>query len=288
MTKSRLLNVGIIQMPISIDCKSNLSYIEESVEAMMGWMNRPDLILGVELGISPEEAESIPGPATDFLCNLAKKHKVYLLPGTLKEKPEKDCGNKFYNTCPIIDPSGKMIAKYAKMVPWLGSAEGGTLPGTEYIVFDIPEKETKIGVQICLDGDFPEISRTEVLMGAEVLVQISMDPDSIPNEYRLIRQARAIENQVYYVYTNGVGNFLDMTLVGNSLIADPEGKIIYEAGRTPSNSVITLDLDAVTRAREMGNWNQVKLLKHLYHSGINQPYAEKVKEAPLFKDCDWI
>ena len=107
-------------------------------------------------------------------------------------------------------------------------------PGREYMVFDIPEKKTKVGVQICYDLNFPEISRNETLMGAEVLVKLTMDPQELYKLNEHYHYVRALENQAYLVCTNGTGFFGSHHLYGHSQIISPEGHCIWEAGETPT------------------------------------------------------
>ena len=64
------------------------------------------------------------------------------------------------------------------------------------MVFDIPEKKTKVGVQICYDLNFPEISRNETLMGAEVLVKLTMDPQELYKLNEHYHYVRALENPI--------------------------------------------------------------------------------------------
>ena len=86
------------------------------------------------------------------------------------------------------------------------------------MVFDIPEKKTKVGVQICYDLNFPEISRNEALMGAEVLVKLTMDPQELYKLNEHYHYVRALENQAYLVCTNGTGFFGSHQLYGHSQI----------------------------------------------------------------------
>ena len=246
----RFLNVGVIQMPVSHDTSENLQYIEDSVASLMAGFRRPELIVGVE-SISSFTPEPIPGSITEYFGKMAKKYGIYLIPGTICEKSDDLPEGKYYNTAPIFNPKGELIDYYRKMVPWR-PVEDMVEPGKRYVVFDIPEKQTKIGVQICYDLNFPEISRNETLMGAEVLVKLTLDPQELYLLNRPIHFARALENQAFLVSTNGVGFHHSAHLYGHSMVIDPEGNLLWEAGETKSAAVITLDLDSVSRCREIG------------------------------------
>jgi predicted amidohydrolase len=276
----RNLNVAIIQMPVSSDVRENLDYLESKLTNLFTDKRQPELVVGVEFGIAPAQPEPASGETMERLAAIASKHSIYFIPGTMKLEDGK---GGFYNSAPVFNPRGELLGIYSKMVPWDTGLEKGTIPGTEYLVFEIPEKNTRIGVQICFDADFPEISRTQTLLGAEILIQLSMDPDSIPPRYNTVKAARAIENQVYYIYTNGVGDYENFHLRGHSMVINPEGDIVYEAGEVPTFPVLTLDLDMVKRCREMGNWHQVSILKALEQYPPGQPFAGREQESPLFK-----
>ncbi|MCF8010303.1 MAG: carbon-nitrogen hydrolase family protein [Clostridiales bacterium] len=274
------LNLAIIQMPLSPKVKENIQYLEQKIDKLFIDRRRPDLIVGVEFGIAPRSPEPAGGEIINKLASIASKYNIYFIPGTMKLDDGK---GGFYNAAPIFNPRGKLIDTYAKMVPWDSQLEEGTIPGEKYSVFEIPEKDTRVGVQICFDADFPEISRTQTLLGAEILIQLSMDPDSIPLYYNTVKNARAIENQAYYVYTNGVGDYDNMHLRGHSSVFSPEGKTLYEAGENPTSPIITLNLDEVRTCRKHGSWHQVRTLKNLYKYRPKQPYAGCEEESPLFK-----
>ena len=275
----RFLNVGIIQMPINRDTASNLKYISEKVDVFMSNYHKPELIVGVEGGIGYFTPQPIPGPISNFLAGIAKKHEIYFIPGTMYEVK----GDLIYNSAPIFNPKGELIAVYRKMAPWRPS-EDVTYPGKEYVVFDIPEKNTKIGVQICYDISFPEISRNEILMGAEVLVKLAMDPEELKAINKPVHFARAIENQAYLVSTNGVGFFGGSALYGNSSIINPEGALLWEGGSNETISSVTLDLELVRRSRGYGTLFLDRYLKHLKEYAFSMPYFENIPKAPLYQN----
>jgi len=277
----RFLNVGLIQMPIDKDTAINLKYLEERVEAMMSGYHKPELIVGVEC-IESFTPEYIPGPMTDYFGSIAKKYGIYFIPGTMYEKHDDLPDGICYNTAPIFNPKGELIDKYSKMAPWR-PAEAYAAPGNRYVVFDIPEKQTKVGVQICYDLNFPEISRNEVLMGAEVLIKITMDPQELYAFNKPLHFARAIENQAYLVSTNGVGFFNNIHMYGNSLVINPEGQLLWEAGQEATTATITLDLDLVTRTRQYGTMFVDHYLQHLRDYNFPMPYGDDVTKAPIFE-----
>ena len=278
----RYLNVGIIQMPVTTNTAENFKFLEEKVDNLMKSYHKPELVCGVE-SIASFTSDVIPGRVTDYFASIAKRHGIYFIPGTISEESEELPDGMCYNTAIVFNPEGELIAKYRKMAPWR-PAEQFSAPGHEYCVFEIPEKKTKIGLQICYDLNFPEISRNETLMGAEVLVKLTMDPQELYLLNKHIHYARALENQAYLVSTNGAGFFNAINLYGNSLVISPEGNVLCEAGQTPCAFTVTLDLDLVTRCRQKGTMFMDHYLRHLYEYEFPAPYAGDLRSAPVFKD----
>jgi len=279
---SRFLNVGIIQQKIVYDTAENLKYIEHQVDALMSGCHKPEMIIGVEGGIGYYTPQNIPGPITDYLCAIAKKYGIYFIPGTMYES-HPDCEDgMFYNSAPVINPQGEIIAVYRKMSPWRPS-EAFTQPGNDYVVFDMPEKNTKVGVIICYDSNFPEISRNLTLMGAEIIVKVTQDPEELYSLNKPINLTRALENQAFFISVNTCGQFGNFSLYGNSMVVNPEGRILWEAGKEEAIFTITLNLDEVTNAREYGTSFMDHYLKHLRDYNFPCPYAGNFGKAPLYK-----
>lgn len=271
---NRQLNVSIIQMPIR-DTPANLIYLREAVDSLMRGYVRPELVIGVECGISVEP-QGIPGPITAYLGAIAKKHGIYFIPGTMSESAP----GEYYNTCPVFAPDGALLAAYRKKAPFRpgeGSAPSGD---NSYCLFRIPEKDITVGVLVCYDQFFPEIPRTLALGGAELIVCPALDPveyDHIPD---ILPRARALENECYYIWTCGAGEGSKGTLCGSSIIADPEGAVVYKCGATPALLTKTLDFEMVTRKRLCGRDQHLNALRRF---DIRAPYANRVWEAPVYR-----
>ncbi|MEG0686887.1 MAG: carbon-nitrogen hydrolase family protein, partial [Erysipelotrichales bacterium] len=234
MKKNHFLNVGIIQLELSESAADNLYRLEDALDRLMLSYHKPELVVGVET-IMPGYKDTIPGILTDYLGSLAKKYGIYFIPGTLSERDESLPKGKQYNTAVVFNPKGELIGKYRKTAPWY-PAEDVTMPRNKddgYLVFDIPEKDTKVGVQICYDINFPEVSRNLTLMGAEVLVKLTMDPEELYKINDHFHISRAVENQAYLICTNATGQFMENSLYGHSMIVSPEGDKLWEASQTP-------------------------------------------------------
>jgi len=279
----RTLNVGIMQYQINDDTAENLNRIRQNVEILMNGMNRPEIILGPELGLGPESYDTIPGGLTRELGELAKEYGIYLMPGSMMETVETLGQTLSYNTLVVFGPDGKIRGKYRKMCPYY-PAEELTTAGDFYFVLDIPEKDTKLGFMICHDWCFPEIARNLTLMGAEILVRPAIDPEGLYESFKTVPGVRALENQAYFISINAVGYGALLEAYGHSMIADPEGRIIYEAGDRPLNHCITLDLDLVERTRQYGTFFTEQLLRQIPLFKIPMPFAGHEEDAPIFHD----
>lgn len=278
----RFLNVGIIQMSCSEDTAVNLAKIAERTDMLMQSYHKPDLVVGVEF-MEAFTPDTIPGKITDYFSKIAKKHHIYFIPGTMYEYDESLPEGMFYNTAPVFNPDGELIGKYRKMAPWR-PGEDQIEPGKDYFVFDIPEKKTKVGVQICYDLNFPEISRNQALEGAEVLVKLTLDLEELYKVNQHMHYARALENQAYFVCTNGTGFFGNCHAYGHSQVISPEGNCIWEASQEETICTVTLDLDLVTRCRKYGTLFMDHYMKHLFEYNFPMPYADDFRKAPLYKD----
>lgn len=194
------------------------------------------------LGPLKDKAEPLPGPTEQRLCALAERTGLWLIPGSMIEAAD----GVLYNTSPIIDPSGRVIARYRKMFPFR-PYERDTEGGTEFCVFDVPGAG-RFGISNCYDMWFPETTRTLAAMGAEVILHPTMT-DTIDRDVELsIARASAVQNQVYFFDINGIGD----GGVGRSLVCDPSGHVLHQSLCGPEIIPIAVDFAQVRREREQG------------------------------------
>ena len=165
---------------------------------------------------------------------MAARHKIWIVNGSLIEL----VGTQKYNTLSVIDPTGKVIARYRKMFPFLPYEEGITC-GDSFVVFDIPDVG-RFGVSICYDMWFPETSRTLVSMGAEVILHPTLTT-TIDRDVELsIVRATAATNQCFMVDINGSGDGGN----GKSIICGPAGDVLHQFGTGEELVPMEIDLDA--------------------------------------------
>src|SRR5439155_18960165 len=128
--------VAGIQMTVSAEAE-NIAAMGKRLSHLMHRFPWVQMVLFSELcafGPSPHHAQPLPGPAEAAFCEMAARHRIWLVPGSLFERHE----DRILNTAPVIDPSGQVIARYRKMFPFQ-PYETGITPGSEFVVFDVPE-----------------------------------------------------------------------------------------------------------------------------------------------------
>ncbi len=225
--------------------QSNLELIRSRVDVLTSLYPWVQMVVLSELaayGWWTGHAETIPGPTEKFFCELAARHDIWLIPGSLFEKRE----DGIFNCAPVIDPKGNVVARHRKMFPFL-PYETGVESGTEFVVFEVPDVG-KFGVSICYDMWFPETTRTLCAMGAEVIIHPTLT-NSIDRDVELaIARATAATNQCFVVDINGSGDGGN----GRSIFVAPTGDVLYQAGHGEEMVPLEIDLDRVRRSREVG------------------------------------
>jgi formamidase len=222
-----------------------------------------------------EFAQPIPGPVSNRFCELARQAKKWIVPGSMYEID----GSAIYNTAVVISPEGNIVAKYRKMFPWL-PYESETTAGDQFCIFDIPEVG-RFGLCICYDAWFPEVIRTLAWMGAEVILHPTLTPTSDRSAELILTQANAIFNQCFVVDINGLGPWGG----GRSLIVDPEGRVLQQAGDRDMILTELLNLDQVQKAREYGTLGLCQTWKQLRDFKGKFPiYEGSISSGQIYKD----
>jgi predicted amidohydrolase len=216
-------------------------------------------------------AEAMPGPTEARYQALAKKNNVWLIPGSIYER----VGDDIFNTTPVINPAGEVIARYRKMYPFL-PYEKNVNHGTEFVVFDVPEVG-RFGVSICYDGWVPETTRALVWKGAEIIIHPTMTGTIDRPQELIIAQANAITNQCYFVDVNAAGQLGN----GRSIIVGPEGEIVHQSGEAGEQIPFTVDLNRVREVRKSGTLRLGQILKSFRDTPIVFPcYRGQYEESP--------
>jgi predicted amidohydrolase len=184
-----------------------------------------------------ELAEPLDGPVAARVSELATQTGATLVLGLL----ERD-GDLLYDTVVAVAPDGQ-VTPYRKSHLYPTESELFAA-GTELVV--APTPAGRLGMMICFEHAFPDVATTLALRGAQVLVIPSAVPVGYEHLLTLRTRARAQDNQVFAVGCNLAGN----GFCGRSLVADPRGEVLAEAGASETVLRATLDLAAIDRERE--------------------------------------
>lgn len=183
-----------------------------------------------------ELAENVPGLSTKAVESLAKKTKMHIVFG-MPELSEKTQAT-IYNTAVLVGPTG-FIGKYRKMhLPTHSVFEEKRYfrPGYQTAAFDT--ELGRIGLIICYDIYFPEITRLTRLKGAQLIVCISASPAVRRTFFETLTMARAIENTAFLAFVNLVGVQDGLEFWGGSRLVGPNGKVLAQAKYNEEDLVI--------------------------------------------------
>ena len=170
-------------------------------------------------------AEEQGGPTERFLAATAQEFGVFLLGGTVT----KGGNGKGRNECVVFSPEGKLLARYCKMQPFtLGGEMACYEPGERALIVSCGE--ISVAPFICYDLRFPEVARSVASQRPHLMTFIANWPNTRLHHWPRLLQARAIENQCYVAGVNRIGNDPRFQHSGRTMIVDPHGEILADAG----------------------------------------------------------
>lgn len=212
---------------------------------------KPDVVVLPELWTTGydlerlDEIADLKGERTiSFLSSLAKRHKIYIIAGSIASLGEDGVRNTMF----VINANGEVIHDYSKVHLFrLMNEEKYFLPGNHDGSFELCGI-TCAGV-ICYDIRFPEWIRNHAIQGAKVIFVVAEWPLKRIEHWRTLLMSRAIENQCYVVACNRVGKDPQNVFGGNSMVIDPWGKVVAEAGLEELILYSTIDLSLVDHVR---------------------------------------
>lgn len=257
----REVTVATVQMKPKLgESEENLIKMSEMISKIAS-QQKVDLIVfpelitsGAELGLRfTELAQRVPGPTVNLISQRANEYGVYIAFGMVtKERVE----SVLYNSAILVGPDGELLEVYNKI----------HLRGEERMAFregfKLPVIDTEIGtlgLMIGYDLAFPEVARSMVLDGAEILCCVANWEASSIDEWKTYMRARAYENACYMVGANRVGEDVTLVFGGESMVVGPRGQIYASlASETdPATgeplegfTVTRIDLDEVRHNRE--------------------------------------
>ena len=227
------------------DLTANVDHFAELVRKHAGGAElvvAPELVTsGYDLEVlarrGRELAEPLDGPTAARVSELATETGATLVFGML----ERD-GDVLYDTAVVAAPGGELVP-YRKSHLYPTESELFAA-GTELVV--APTPAGRLGMMICFEHAFPDVATTLALRGAQILVIPSAVPVGYEHLLTLRTRARAQDNQVFAVGCNLTGD----GFCGRSLVADPRGDVVAEAGVEETVLRAVLDLAAIDRERE--------------------------------------
>jgi len=251
-----MTKVAVIQFKADIDKYKNLkkilNYIDKAANRGAKLCAFPEFMMFFTPSSQSAKklaslAETINGKFVSTISKCAKQNSIQVV-GTFYEKSPR--ADKVYDTSFVVDKTGKVISKYRKIHLYdaLGTKESKKLyPGSK-ITKPITTTIGKVGMMICYDLRFPEMSRTLASSGSEFLIVPSAWVKGHMKEehWLTMNRTRAIENGCYVIAPDQVGNIY----CGRSLIVDPYGKILLDMKKKEGIGIVDVSLDLVKQIRK--------------------------------------
>ncbi|MEY4137072.1 MAG: hypothetical protein RL205_1200 [Actinomycetota bacterium] len=202
-----------------------------------------------DLPAAREGAQPIDGSLVTSLSALAAELGVWIHGGSLAELAD---DSTRHNTCVLLDPHGTLVATYRK-IHLFGFAEGERTVmtgGRDVVIVDTPLGTT--GLATCYDLRFPELFRAFTDSGATAFLVSSGWPLSRIEHWDVLTRARAIEDQAWVIACNEVGTqgADGVVLGGHSVVIDPRGMVIAQAGE--AEEILYAEIDPT----EPGRWRE--------------------------------
>ncbi|AIC16294.1 carbon-nitrogen hydrolase family protein [Nitrososphaera viennensis] len=251
-----MVSVAVVQMKSSEDKQDNLqrsvAYIEQAAAGKAGMVCFPEFQMAFSPGTQTASelsrlAETVQGNFVTTLRKAAKAGKIEVVAAMY----EKGTGNRVYDTAVVISCKGEITSVYRKLHLYdaLGFKESKKLiPGKKLAKPAKTAAVGNIGVMICYDIRFPELSRLLTIKGAGVLVAPSgwVQGPMKEEHWQTMLKARAIENGSYVVAPDQVGNIY----AGRSMVIDPFGTVLLDMGQREGMEIVELDMGKVKQVRQ--------------------------------------
>lgn len=265
---SKNLKVALIQIAAGADKAANLQKTGQFITKAVSnsTIGKIDLVMLPECFNSPyavdqfrNYAEVIPGQTTEFLSGLAKEHGIYLIGGSIPELDKSD--DKIYNTSLTFNPQGEIIAKHRKVHLFdIDIPNGITFKelislsgGDKASVFKLGDYGN-VGLGICYDIRFPELASIAARSPNNSFAMFypgAFNTTTGPLHWHLLARSRAVDNQVFTILCSPARDVNNggYQAYGHSLVADPQGNVIAEAGEGEEIVYAELDQDLLPKAR---------------------------------------
>ena len=248
MKENKKIIVSAVQLKIKLgDPQGNLiralKKIEKLAQEGVSLAVLPEMwICGYDFKNLEKIADQTP-LVLDKLDNIARAYGITIIGSTVEQE-----GSDFFNTAFTMEGKKGVIGKYRKihLFPLLREDYYFKRGNRSEV---INSSIGKIGVILCFDIRFPELARSLALRGAEIVVVPAQWPKVRLNHWRTLLQARAIENQLFLIASACCGEGEKIKLAGHSMIIDPNGKILTEAGERETVIKAEIDLKEIEESR---------------------------------------
>lgn len=275
-----MVKVSIVQMKSSVNKDDNLTFSLEQIKEARKKKVQIICFPEFQMAFSPNSqtskelfsiSESVEGNFIKELRKSAKENDICIV-GTIYERStmdsdkfdksidkKKNIDNQYcvYDTAVFINNKGALISQYRKLHLYdaLSFQESKKLLAGDKLFSPVDSPLGKLGILVCYDLRFPELSRILAIEGSNALIAPSgwVQGTLKEDHWLTMCKARAIENGVYLIAPNQVGNIF----CGRSLIIDPFGIVILDMGAKEGIEVIDLDIGRINTVR-----NDLPLLKN--------------------------
>lgn len=283
-----MVKVSIVQMKSSPDKEENLAFSLEQIEQSARKEAKIVCFPEFQMSFSPPSqsskelfsiSESLNGNFVEQLKKSAKENNIFivgsiyehtnLISNNTKQKKKREGkinknSYRVYDTVVLINEQGNLISYYRKLHLYdaLGFKESTKLLAGSKLFSPVISPLGKLGTLVCYDLRFPELSRILAIKGSNALIAPSgwVQGTMKEDHWLIMCRARAIENGVYLIAPNQIGNIF----CGRSLVVDPFGVVVMDMGNTEGFEIVDLDLSRIDVVRK-----SLPLLKNrrkdLYH-----------------------
>jgi len=253
------LDVALIQLDATQDVSANIERAVALTDAAAAGGARlialPEYLQfrGPDDGFRAS-ARPVPGPLTEAFAEVARRHGVWILVGSLAETSADP--DRPYNTSVLIGPDGLIAATYRKIHLFDVAVDAGPVDteservtaGTTAVCADVDG--VRVGLTICYDLRFPELYRSLALAGAEALtVPANFTERTGRDHWEVLLRARAIENGAYVLAPSQIGGPPGSPAYGRSMIVDPWGTVIAQAADEVGIIAARIETDRVAAVR---------------------------------------
>jgi predicted amidohydrolase len=237
--------------PVPHQVATNLDRVERAIGAAPSDLAIfPELFLsGYRVGDQIHSlAVSESTPAWQRLVEIAHRSGTAILVGAPRRRPDR--AGEVENVALLIPPSGPVLAQVKRYLPTYGPFEEGSYFTPTDHSDPLPLGAHRLGVEICYDAFFPEVTRVLSLAGADLLVNISASPVTSRRLFEKVLPARAVENATPLVYVNRVGVEDGVVFGGGTNAWDARGESIpaesvpFE-GALPEERLLRVEIDLV-------------------------------------------